>query len=82
MGTQHDAQETLCFREAFRAYFQPPMPRSTFHRYEKSGLIPAPDARLGRRPAWKTSTVQQVIANLLAKGAGEATKTPSRSKCG
>lgn len=68
----------LYFRDAFRSQFTPPIPRSTFHRLEKLGVIPAAECRVGRRPAWTETTVKSTLDRLLQTGVGQPPATPRR----
>ena len=66
--------EALAFRAAFAAALGG-MPRSTFHRHQAAGLIPPPDGRIGRRPAWKVSTIRATVARIVAAGDTGAPQT-------
>lgn len=57
---------------AFRPEFQAALggiSRSTQIRFENAGLIPEPDAYVGRRPAWKVSTIRATVAQFARGGA-------------
>lgn len=72
-------EDSLAFRDAFAAALGD-MPRSTFLRHQASGLIPPPDTRIGRRPAWRISTIRATVDRLVAAGDTGAPKTPTRRR--
>lgn len=59
--------DALTFAAGFRAALGG-LPKSSWYRHLAAGLIPRPEARIGKRPAWRVSTVRATVAKLLAAG--------------
>ncbi|MEW6395302.1 MAG: hypothetical protein AB1582_12195 [Pseudomonadota bacterium] len=41
--------------------------RAAFCNYQRDGLIPPPDARLGRKSAWRETTIANAVAAFAAR---------------
>ncbi|MDD5387878.1 MAG: hypothetical protein PHD37_00925 [Gallionellaceae bacterium] len=70
--------DALAFREAFQEA-RGSVSRSKQIRDENNGLIPPPDAWVGRRPAWKISTIRATVAKMIANAVKPECNTP---RCG
>lgn len=60
-------EDSIAFIGHFRAALGG-MPATTFYRHIRSGIIPPPDTRIGRRPAWRISTIRATLDKLIAAG--------------
>ncbi|MGO9446313.1 MAG: hypothetical protein ACLPXB_16285 [Thiobacillaceae bacterium] len=69
--------DSLNFKPTFRQALGNPS-NATFHRKWNDGEIPEPDARIGKRPAWLTSTIEATVAKLVARGDMGLTYKPGK----
>jgi hypothetical protein len=74
----------LSFRDGFRSALGG-ISKSTQIRFENAGLIPPPDAYVGRRPAWRIASIRATVEKFAREGAANRPKcdtprSPGRPK--